>query len=374
MEERKAMGLLVVTQEETRVAVKVCYIMEFDEPDEADWPPIIAELSARFGVTPMVVKRVFIACRDGKANPEKRKQGSGRKLKLCRDNVGLVAGAAALNGSASPNMATEICNAVNQLKFPNEFETEYKICRNTFMSTLAAYTDFDSKAVLRRKTGKKDKDSEWAIARKTIAEQMLQQIETGKRIDSGELTLHDAYANDAPPPIFPDAILYLDENHTVASLGAVGHDGSFSRRQYFVSVDKNTGELKGRSEGGVVPQRRYRIVAKYTKEARGCYGVCCPKIDGEEKPQFMETWNYTEKTLVSLKVWNKHVKKEMKYRRGSRHGGWAQYNGENPYLERYGDNWKTELANSPRMRKMRCVYQLTNYFISLTTHTLGTDV
>jgi hypothetical protein len=126
------------------------------------------------------------------------------------------------------------------------------------------------------------------------------------------------------------------------------------RRQYFVSVDKDTGQLKGRSEGGVMPQRRYRIVAKYTKEARGCYGVCCPKIDGEEKPQFMETWDYTEKTLVSLKVLKKHVQAEMAYRRGSKHGGWAQFTGENPYQERYGDdNWEKELRNSPRMKKMR---------------------
>jgi hypothetical protein len=163
--------------------------------------------------------------------------------------VGLVADAAALNGSASPNMATEICNAVNQLKFPNDFETKYKICHNTFMLTLAMYTDFESKAVLRWKTGKKDKDSEWAIARKTIAQQMLEQIETANKIDSGELTLHNVFenvhTNEVPPPIFPDAILHLDENHIVASLGGVGQDGSFSRRQYFVSVDKNTGQLKG---------------------------------------------------------------------------------------------------------------------------------
>ena len=78
--------------------------------------------------------------------------------------------------------------------------------------------------------GKKDKDSEWAIAcNKTIGQQMLEQIETGKKIDSGELTLYDAHTNNAPPPIFPDAVLHLDENHTVASLGGVGQDGSFSK-------------------------------------------------------------------------------------------------------------------------------------------------
>jgi hypothetical protein len=70
--------------------------------------------------------------------------------------------------------------------------------------------------------------------------------------------LHEAFQNvktsDAPPSLFQDAILYLDENHTVASLGGAGQDGSFSRKQYFVSVDKDTGWLKKKSDGGVMPQ------------------------------------------------------------------------------------------------------------------------
>jgi hypothetical protein len=58
------------------------------------------------------------------------------------------------------------------------------------------------------------------------------------------------------------------------------------------------GALKKKAEGGVMPQGRYMIVAKYTKEARGCYGVCCPVVGDTEKPQFMETWDYTEKSLL----------------------------------------------------------------------------
>jgi hypothetical protein len=258
MEERTAMGLLVVAQEETRVAIKVCYVMEYGEPNEDDWPSIIAELSTRFRVTPKVVRRVFADCRGGKKNAEKQKEGAGRKHKLSHNNAGLIAGAAALNGLASPYMATKICNAVNKTNFPDEFEAHYKICRNTLMSTLQAYTDFESKAILRRKTGKKDKESDWAVARKTIAEQILDQIETGKKIDNGEITLQEAFQNvetsDAPPPLFQDSILYLDENHTVATLGGAGHDGSFSRKQHMVSVDKDTGQLKRKSEGGVMPQ------------------------------------------------------------------------------------------------------------------------
>jgi hypothetical protein len=44
MEEKKVAGLLVVTQEETHVAVKVCYVMEYGEPNEEDWPSIITDL------------------------------------------------------------------------------------------------------------------------------------------------------------------------------------------------------------------------------------------------------------------------------------------------------------------------------------------
>jgi hypothetical protein len=81
--------------------------------------------------------------------------------------------------------------------------------------------------------GKKDKKSTWAVARITIATQMLHQIAMGKSVDNGVLSLHDAFEkvenNDSPPPIFPDAILFLDKNHTVASLGSSGHNASCSR-------------------------------------------------------------------------------------------------------------------------------------------------
>ena len=143
MAEKETMGLLVVTQEEMRIAVKVCYAREFNQPDESNWPKIINQLSARFGTNYRSIKQVFTSCRNGQTNPEKQKKGAGRKHKLDRNNAGLIAGAATLNGSASPSMATEICNAVNELNFPNEFKNDYAVCRNTFMSTLEAYTDFE---------------------------------------------------------------------------------------------------------------------------------------------------------------------------------------------------------------------------------------
>jgi hypothetical protein len=118
-------------------------------------------------------------------------------------------------------------------------------------------------------------------------------------------------------------------------------------------VDPKTGKLLRKAKGGVVPSRRYRVVAKYTEEARGCYGVCCPVIDGKEHGQFIKTFDYTSKKLVLLKTYKKLMKVEMTYHRGMKSGGWKNFNGENPYKERHGDDWEVELKKAPSMKKFR---------------------
>jgi hypothetical protein len=349
MEEKQSLGMDFVKEEEVRVAIKVAYVLEFDSPDESEWKPVVTLLRKRWGVSRRLIQKVFKGCRAGSANPEKRQKGGGRKPKLEKDNAGLIAGVAALNGSASPKMATEICNAVNP--------PELKVCRNTFMRTIEAYTDCESVAILRRKTGSKDPESDWAKARVVIANQMLAQVKLGKEIDDNLVSLSAAFEdvekNNAPPPIFPDGVLFCDENHSVASLGGAGHESSFSRRQHRVAVDPDTGELKRVADGGVVPKRKFRVVPKYSTEARGCYGACCPVIDGVEKAQFIETFDYTEKKLISLKAYKILMQKEMAYRRKMKSQGWRNYNGANPYLERYGNDWEAHLKESPALRKYK---------------------
>jgi hypothetical protein len=302
------------------------------------------------GVSRNSIKKVFKGCRDGRANPEKKQKGGGRKPKLAEDNAGLIAGVAALNGSASPKMATEICNAQNP--------PELRVCRNTFMNTIKIYTDYESVAILRRKTGSKDPESDWAKARVTIATQMLAQIKLGRDIDANnsllEPTFEDVEKKSTPPPIFPDGVIFCDENHSVASLGGAGHKGSFHRRQHRIAVHPKTGRLLRVASGGVMPKRKFRVVAKYTTEARGCYGVCCPVIDGIEHGQFIETFDSTEKKLLSIKAYKIQMEKEMNYRRNMKSQGWKDYVGANPYLDRYGkENWKTHLQDAPAMRKYK---------------------
>ena len=355
MEERESFGLNNISHEELWVAIKVTYVREFDSPPVDDWGPLVTILRTRLGVSRRVIEWVFQGCHDGVANPEKMQKGGGHKHKLAEDNEGLIAGAAALNESISPTMATEICNAVNETTYPNK---DLKICRNTFMATLKAYTDFESVAILRWKTGSKDPESDWAKAWVTIATQMDAQIKLGKQIDDSETTLQQAFKdvkkNHVPPPMFSDAIVYCDENHCIASIGGAGHEGSFSRRQYHIAVDPKTGKLLRLANGGVVPKWRFRVMAKYTKEARGCYGMCCPVVDGKEWGQFIETFDYTETKLVLMKVYKMLMQQEMTYHRKMMSQGWKNFNGDNPYEECYGEaNWEAHLKNSPAMRKYK---------------------
>ena len=120
MEERESFGMDNVSQEEVRVAIKVSYVREFGSPSESDWIPLVTTFQNRWGVSRKNIRRVFQGCRDRIANPEKKQNGCGRKHKLAEDNEGLIAGAAALNGSTSPKMATEICNAINKTTYPTK--------------------------------------------------------------------------------------------------------------------------------------------------------------------------------------------------------------------------------------------------------------
>ena len=169
---------------------------------------------------------MFQHCCDGDRYAKKNQKGGGCRHKLPEDNEGMIAGAAALNGSASPSMATEILSTVNKATYPDQ---NLKICCNTFMWMLRAYIDFEDVAILRQKTGSKDPESDWAKARVVIATQMKEQIELGQQIDNSETTLQqvfdDVEKSNMPPPIFLDAILYGDENHCTVSIGGAGHDG-----------------------------------------------------------------------------------------------------------------------------------------------------
>jgi hypothetical protein len=97
-----------------------------------------------------------------------------------------------------------------------------------------------------------------------------------------------------------------------------------------ISVHPKTGKLLTLALGGVIPKRKFRVMAKYTTEACGCSGVCCRVIDGTEHGQFIETFDYTEKKLVSIKAYTILMQQEMTYCRNMKSQGWKDYDAANP--------------------------------------------
>ena len=128
--------------------------------------------------------------------------------------------------------------------------------------------------------------------------------------------------------------LYLDQSHTRAvPAGGTGHDGTMSRHQYRIAVDTTMGVL---CHDGVMPERRSQICPKYDAYAQGCYTVVMPTITGKSEAKFLETFNYTGKTMVSVKEGHKATNSELDRVQKATSGGWAKHNSTNPYLECYG--------------------------------------
>ena len=108
-----------------------------------------------------------------------------------------------------------------------------------------------------------------------------------------------------------DGILWADENHFQQCIGGSGHASSFSKRQMRISVDGKTGNLLVCKAGGLLTVKTVQVVPKYAKESRGWYGVCAPTIEGKRRPQMTKPWNYTERKLVSYKMYKQKVKEEI---------------------------------------------------------------
>jgi len=250
MKEREEMGHYVVDYKQMRTYVIVAYANRWSEPDEEEWGGLARILSAEIGMNTESIKRVFRDCRDRKPNITSNKPGAGRPKKLERDNPGLIAAAIALNTGQSPAMATEVCNAQNK-------DSGVSVCKNTLLSTLADYTDTECVATLRCKTGKKDDESDWAVARHAQTDQMMEQQHLGALIDTGELEYKEC--NPDLPPIWDDGTLWVDENHIQQVLpGGTGQDSSFSRQQYRIAIDPKTGKLLPLKQGGKMPRRKFR--------------------------------------------------------------------------------------------------------------------
>ena len=148
MKEREESGLVVLSQEEMCIYIKVAYAIRYDEPMASEWGPVAGELMRETCMRRDTILEIFSKCHSGVPHPEQQKQGCGRPVKLGPENKGLIAAAVAINIGVSPAHATEICNMHNAMESPS-----ITVCRNTLMSTIQQYTNVDISAVEHRKPG-----------------------------------------------------------------------------------------------------------------------------------------------------------------------------------------------------------------------------
>ena len=133
-EELEEEGLEKLTEIEIRAAIKVAYLVEFRRPPEEEWSDkdggIVGVLRYRLGVDPRTVKSVLTNIENG--GSIERKKGSGRKLKLEKDNAGLRCAAIAMNGGMGPGPATDLCNLINREDNMHMSEEEFKKKHDVF--------------------------------------------------------------------------------------------------------------------------------------------------------------------------------------------------------------------------------------------------
>jgi hypothetical protein len=258
-------------------------------------------------------------------------------------------------------MATELCNFVNREANPDmsdeEFKSKLQVVPNTLLNNLRAYTDVLVEAVQRDKTGTYDESSFWAWIRKHFASQILFMIELGKKVDNGEMTYADCIRDHNVPPLFVDALAQWDESNTTSKMSG-GSSSTLNKMQYRIALNAK-GELVSLESNGAMPEKRVQKVAKKESSAAGMYGVAVPILDGVKKPQFLETKNYTKKTVCSPSVWKEKFEKKLTLFKGikSRTSPWYEFrDAENPWEARYGNeinpdtgrkNWEDEIRKAP---------------------------
>jgi len=360
LREREDNGYLELTEEMIRTYIAVSYITRFDEPCKEEWPECISILHDELPTTKTTIKSIFVKLASDRVTVSEatKRKGSGRKRKLTPDNPGLRAAAVALNSGVSQSMATEICNQQNKRLRPNDY---VPVSRPTMMGACRAFADVKVQAVLRRKSGSRDKNSPWAKARVASSKMILEQCKLGEKLEAGTTSMADCKALDLPP-MYEDAVAYCDQSHMKAvPAGGMGQQGSTGKRQVRISLDPTTGDLKPMADGGQMPRRRQQVTVKYDKESRGCYTIAMPTINGEEKPQWLKTFNYTERKMESANNSAKYEKAEIDRVKKAAGNDWHRYNSDNPYKERYGMGGIVIPEDAPEWKKQWLVTQTAWY-------------
>eukprot|EP01048_Picozoa_sp_COSAG05_P004378 COSAG05_NODE_232_length_13313_cov_677.565991_9_plen_511_part_00 len=215
------------------------------------------------------------------------------------------------------------------------------------------------------KTGKRDPKSDWAIARAAICLQFKRQLILGRLPEGHPLVV--AAAAEGLHPRHLDGTLWVDEHCELCVLGGAGHHGQGGKTEYRFPMKDGVHVCK--EDGGEYAPPNPETVPKYPATASGAFGVAAPTCatTSVRYAEKMQPISYTGKTVVGLSKYKELLLGEFKEKREAQVGPkggpspWAPYNHFNPYLQRYGVDWKQHL---PKAFKYVCITDIMDRVIA----------
>jgi hypothetical protein len=147
----------------------------------------------------------------------------------------------------------------------------------------------------RKKSGKDDEGTVWAIARKAQCNMMLKQLEIGDRIKAGDVGDAQAMMTETGlSPLMLEACTFFDEKHSKVKLGHTSkHEAVICRNA--------EGEACTEKDGGKFGPRKPNTSMKYSGEARGLFGAYMKRVDGEMTGVRLRPFSYTNRKILSIK-------------------------------------------------------------------------
>lgn len=301
-----------VSEADERTAIKVVY-SNLGEPSPSEWKGrggTVGEIRRRLslGGSPRKVQRTLEAVveRGDAFDPKAASARGGRKRKLSVVECEIAADMLRRGLGLSQSTIT-----LNVIRAKNN---QGKVARTTVRDSVRALVGAESRRTVKRATGNKDKDSNWAKARLQQAKQYKDQLARG-----GVATTRRA-ALAACAGLELCQIAWWDEKHSKCVLGPSG------KFQWTFTVGPDFRFLAPEN-GGKLFEPAKVIQPKFDQEARFAFGVMMKRADGgrREVGVRLPPFEYTCKKMLCLAASEKAVREEVT-KTATKKGCWAPYN------------------------------------------------
>jgi hypothetical protein len=313
---------------EGMAAARRCGIAYFFEhvygcPPEENWggrSGIIHQVMRRMGIqvgSKAQVRKVFEDVRKARNNGGQYDVHSGprmrgRKFIIKDDTPEAQVVYTAMEAGVGITETTVLVNEFRRTKNEDNETVSWSSIRNFIKSQHKKMSIAKRK---KKKSGKADEGSAWALARLAQAQQIQKQLDLGAGPPPvpSPAAAADAAADPPLPPLFLDGIAWWDEFHLKVRLG---HSSKYEVR---LCRHPDTHGVCSEEEGGVWTEEKPTTSMKYPGEGRACAGTVMFKDEGNEdegvyggyKGVTVPLFNYTGRTVVGLKAWNQAKQAEL---------------------------------------------------------------